>query len=306
MNGQTSQSVPLILVGGITLMLMLAGCVADLVLLSAGRKRLKKQVAAGARQMAGARFSMPVLMRYTAALFLSFATGMVVLSLIYPLFPDIDPHAANIFIQGLTLHGAVIVLTLIYLRRHGSGVENCFGIRRHSLGKDILAGIFFLLASLPGIIIFSMLYRWLLHALGQSLEPQDILQQLMQEHYSLLTRICFFVLAVVVAPVAEEIVFRGVLFRLISRRFGLLVGMLFSALLFTLIHMHLASFMPIFVLAVALSFFYALTGSLLVPITMHALFNALGLLAFYAVKLSDGFLGLTGSDCSTGLQYFFG
>jgi membrane protease YdiL (CAAX protease family) len=39
-------------------------------------------------------------------------------------------------------------------------------------------------------------------------------------------------------------------------------------------HMHLPSVAPLFVFALGLGLSYELTGSLLVPITMHALFNA--------------------------------
>jgi membrane protease YdiL (CAAX protease family) len=43
---------------------------------------------------------------------------------------------------------------------------------------------------------------------------------------------------------------------------------------FAVTHLHVPSLGPLFALAVGLGLSYELTGSLLVPITMHALFNA--------------------------------
>ena len=56
---------------------------------------------------------------------------------------------------------------------------------------------------------------------------------------------------------------------------GVTVGILFNAALFAAIHTHLPSFGPLFVLAVCLTLAYEWTGSIFVPITMHALFNSL-------------------------------
>jgi membrane protease YdiL (CAAX protease family) len=50
--------------------------------------------------------------------------------------------------------------------------------------------------------------------------------------------------------------------------------MLIVSAIFALSHAHLPSLVPLFALAIGLALAYELTGSLLVPIGMHALFNA--------------------------------
>ena len=81
--------------------------------------------------------------------------------------------------------------------------------------------------------------------------------------------------AVFVAPVLEEFIFRGYLYAVVRRYAGMTLGIIVNATLFAAIHTHLPSFGGLFALAVCLTLAYEWTGSIFVPITMHALFNAI-------------------------------
>ena len=87
------------------------------------------------------------------------------------------------------------------------------------------------------------------------------------------------IMTVVVAPVAEEVLFRGVLFRAMAARLGLWVGAVLSSAVFAVIHFEILFSQPIalaglFVVGLLLAFAYHLTGSIVVPILGHAVFNA--------------------------------
>jgi uncharacterized protein len=86
---------------------------------------------------------------------------------------------------------------------------------------------------------------------------------------------------VVIAPISEEFVFRGFLYGVLKRYAGGISALFFCGLLFALIHMHIPSLVPLFVLGCVLTFAYELSGSLLVPMTMHALFNTLTLVQVF-------------------------
>jgi CAAX protease family protein len=83
----------------------------------------------------------------------------------------------------------------------------------------------------------------------------------------------------VVAPVAEEFIFRFFLYGVIRRYLGRSIGLIVSALLFAAVHVHLPSFAPLFALGICFTLAYEWSGSLLVSMTMHAIFNAITLLA---------------------------
>ena len=82
----------------------------------------------------------------------------------------------------------------------------------------------------------------------------------------------------VLAPVCEEFLFRGFFYAVGKRYLGPLASGFASALLFAAIHQSLTAFAGLFVLAVCLTLAYERTGSLLVPIGMHALYNFTSLL----------------------------
>lgn len=85
-----------------------------------------------------------------------------------------------------------------------------------------------------------------------------------------------FVLAVVVAPVIEEIFFRGVLFRGLRSRMGLGGAAAFSAFVFASLHPTLPSgFLPIFTLGMVLAVLREKTGSLYPGMIAHALNNGI-------------------------------
>ena len=75
----------------------------------------------------------------------------------------------------------------------------------------------------------------------------------------------------------EEFLFRFFLYGVFKRYFGRFVGIIFSALLFAAAHAHFPSFVPLFVLGSCFAIAYEWSGSILVPMTMHSLFNSLTL-----------------------------
>jgi membrane protease YdiL (CAAX protease family) len=87
----------------------------------------------------------------------------------------------------------------------------------------------------------------------------------------------------VLAPLAEEIFFRGYVFRAMSARKGYARGLVYSSMLFGLVHFNLAAFLPLTVGAVLLAVSYRRSGSLWTPIVAHALNNAFAftLLTFF-------------------------
>lgn len=88
---------------------------------------------------------------------------------------------------------------------------------------------------------------------------------------------------IVVAPVAEELFFRGVAYNAWLRERGPRFALYGSAALFAVIHTSLFALVPIFALGVALGLLYRRTGSLVAAMAMHAGFNAISV----AITLLD-------------------
>jgi membrane protease YdiL (CAAX protease family) len=96
--------------------------------------------------------------------------------------------------------------------------------------------------------------------------------------------------AVVLAPVGEELFFRGVLFRSIRDHRGFWAGALASSAAFGLIHympgpaLDSLLLMTVMVFTgVGMSYIYERRGSIVAPIAAHMAFNAIGLVLIYGL-----------------------
>ena len=80
------------------------------------------------------------------------------------------------------------------------------------------------------------------------------------------------VLAVVLAPLCEEFIFRGLVFGGLRRSTGLLPAMVLSAALFAIVHPPV-SMLPVFALGLCTAWVYERSKGLLAPMLVHAVYN---------------------------------
>jgi membrane protease YdiL (CAAX protease family) len=124
------------------------------------------------------------------------------------------------------------------------------------------------------VFVISAALEWVLRRLGQQIGGQQLA-------VDLLGNVPFAVGIVgvaVVAPIAEELFFRGVTLNAWEREYGPRRGLWGSALLFTAIHVPDGGIFivpPILILAVVLGITYQRTRSLPMVIGIHAAFNAI-------------------------------
>lgn len=138
--------------------------------------------------------------------------------------------------------------------------------------KVLVAGATAVLVALPLVLAASLVWSALIKALALPQEPQDLVGIFARTESpwvfsGLVVMVCLL------APVAEELMFRGILYRYVRQRFGRAVGLAVTPVLFSLLHFNWASFASLAALATVLSLAYEKTGDLRVPIVAHGLFN---------------------------------
>ncbi len=186
------------------------------------------------------------------------------------------PHEGTLLIiQGLTLDLAGLGGMAWLIRSRGWHWRETFGLAPLS-PKLIQYGLFFYLTLIPFILMSSIVYQGILSAKGYPPNLQDI-ALLLAGDYPFWVRSLIFGFAIVVAPIFEECLFRGMLLPLAVRKFGLGTGIFLVSFLFAAIHVHLPSFIPLLIIAAGFSLAYLYTQSLWVPIIMHGLFNGVNL-----------------------------
>ncbi len=180
--------------------------------------------------------------------------------------------------QSVFTHWAAVFIIIWVMGKCGIRWIPGFFYREWRWHQDIGRGLMAYLAAMPFILLYAALYQLWLQARGYEPELQDAMR-IYAELPAGGVRIYFVFLALVLAPVAEELLFRGVLLPALSRRFGIGTAIVVSSVLFALMHMHVPGLVPLFMLSIALSVAYIYTQSVIVPIVMHMVFNAVSLTA---------------------------
>src|SRR5229473_4332652 len=160
-----------------------------------------------------------------------------------------------------------------FLKLRRLDLDSLGGFSRISFLRAASTGTILLLAAYPLIALAEAIVQ---HFFGTGSSKQGIVD-LFNESHTLQQRIMIIILAVAVAPVAEEFIFRFFLYGVLKRYLGPALGIVLNALLFAAVHAHLPSFAPLFVLGICFTLAYEWSGSILVSMTMHSLFNSLTL-----------------------------
>ncbi len=147
------------------------------------------------------------------------------------------------------------------------------------------------LMCLPLIWIASLIWTHLLTALEaagaiDAFEPQALIT-LFQDGGDPIAISLLVALAILLAPIVEEIVFRGCVYRFLKSQTTLLPAQILSGCVFSFMHWNLMSFVPLVIVGVFLARVYEKSGNLMVAIWFHAFFNAFSLLMLFITGLSE-------------------
>lgn len=196
--------------------------------------------------------------------------------------PEGSASALSVLVAVLSFQGAACVLVSRFLREHAISWADAFGFRvgwKRALVFGLMGAIAFLGAGL----LLQSASLWILDRLHIDAREQTIVEVL-QNSAALSSRVLLGVAAIVLAPLAEELLFRGILYPSIKQAGHPRAALWGTSLAFAAIHVNLATFLPLLLLALVLTWLYETTGNLLAPITAHSLFNTLNFVLLYVVE----------------------
>ena len=194
--------------------------------------------------------------------------------------------AANITVLPVAIFVSIIVWFQVNHRVYRSPVwlADTFGFNRNNTGRCLMLGLVTGLGLVLISMVLALLTSQLIQAFGDQVEPQKLVTLIAEESAkkeNIPTLIFFVVMAVVVAPIAEELLFRGILYPAIKQIGYPRLAAIGTAFLFALFHVNLLTFASLTVVALGLIALYEFTDNLLAPITAHAVFNASNLIMLF-------------------------
>jgi membrane protease YdiL (CAAX protease family) len=201
----------------------------------------------------------------------------------FPLNPE-SPYAvpgdwvAELFIVML-LVGATIHIAVGERQGHLRDL----GIRGKFLG-GIAIGLTAFLAVQPFLGLVAALEERAAHrGWIPQIPVQEVLQAIAKTRSGWVLWLAAIV-AVVAAPISEELLFRGFLQPALGRWTGRRLAIILSAAFFAAAHMDLYAMPMLLVLGIALAYVYDRTQSLVAPVALHMAFNSTSLLSVFAFR----------------------
>jgi membrane protease YdiL (CAAX protease family) len=200
----------------------------------------------------------------------------------------------------LFVGGAIAVFSLYHYSTLFSFIASSFSaifvlfFLTHSLGKsiwfdqfcpkDFLTGVFAWFWVYPAVLVISRLFSLTIYFFSSKYEgiTQVPIEWLKEQSNSPVTLSLAVIQIVLIAPLVEEFLFRGILQRFLRRHLGKVWSWLVTAILFAFVHIRTSQgisnieiFVSLFTLSFFLSILFERTRSLLSPIGLHLTFNAI-------------------------------
>jgi membrane protease YdiL (CAAX protease family) len=186
-----------------------------------------------------------------------------------------QPLTPEIVRGGLMMYCMMLALLLAFVTYRGFSVVQVFGLAPRDWLRVLGWSVGCFVLTLPLVFICERLPE----LFGRSASESDEHIQYLLGSLPAGDKAMMIVLAVLVAPLFEEFVFRGVLYGVMRKGFGQIAAMASSALLFAGVHNNIPAIPAYFVLSIGFTLAYERTGSLWAPIVMHMLFNSVSVIA---------------------------
>ena len=178
--------------------------------------------------------------------------------------------------------GAIVTIAVMMFLAHFHFARRLkgFGLNIRTIVNDFFMGFVNLLAAWPimmAAITLTMLVAELIWGPGYEMQQHQQLE-LITEYTQLPLRIMIVFVAVIIAPLLEEMLFRGFVQTTIRSFFNIRnnawPAIAASSVFFAIMHENPGHWPALFVLGVCLGYSYEKSGSLFRPIFIHLFFNA--------------------------------
>lgn len=195
---------------------------------------------------------------------------------------------SSFLFTGATSLAALLLIVPAVRLRLGQNARKSLGLRRLRTVECLLI----VAAVLPLAVVSDQIYRWgaqLIAALRPPLQGLEAMSQLdtvkLIQRQAATTSYPIVLVAIALGPaIGEELVFRGLIGRGLTARWGMWGGALLTSLLFAAAHGTPAHALATLPIGMCLHYAYFVSGNLWAPILLHALINtvAITLMKFQA------------------------
>jgi membrane protease YdiL (CAAX protease family) len=203
---------------------------------------------------------------------LVFGAGAISVEAYKFVFKTEEIAEAHEFLFGFPMHLAIIFSLLGFFKYFNLSEDVPLNPVRYGIFSLAGKAFYYFLAVLPLLMIGSFLWPFVLDFFNLPADPQDLVKQVDGMTFSP-TFLLIVLLAVIIAPLSEEFLFRAFLYRGLKSYMSPNLSAVASSLVFACMHFNWLSLLPLFILGIWLCRSYEKSGNIWVPIILHGLFN---------------------------------
>ena len=192
-------------------------------------------------------------------------------------------------IISVSIQLGILALLIIYLGSRRTEILFGKSPTLQSVTQDVTIGVLLLILAFPLVMILIGFAEMLIQHFSPGVLPDQEAIRIMKQSLSYLPSfITMTVSAVLVAPLIEEFVFRGILQSFLRNYLGPIGSILISSFIFALFHFstrqglgNISLIITLFFLALYLGFAYEKQRSLVASFTLHMLFNGINIVRLF-------------------------
>lgn len=197
----------------------------------------------------------------------------------------------NIYYFSLIGSASLIILSLWFIKKVCGRPLKDIGLTKERLLRNILIGIMFIVP----VLFLEYVAEEAFIKIGEIIAPSQAehLRELQDmEHKGsidiwptatdeYIRFVGVTLLVVILGPIGEEILFRGMIYTSLRQRRGKLASLILSSIFFALVHGQFIHLFPIFLIALILAYLYEHTNSIVSSITLHVSVNLFFMIILY-------------------------
>ena len=218
---------------------------------------------------------------------LAVLVGLVIPGFIFSVLPFSEGQIASSVNPLLTslvmilMEGVLIFLAWTFTVRKYHASWRQLGLNDFDLLRSLIHGVLWLIA----LRIFVAVYALIAQSIFNFKPSFDLVQGIPDMFGSGIGGLILAILVVsLVAPVAEELFFRGFIYSALRNRFGVGKGIMISAVIFAFFHSRAWLIIPVTAMGAVLAFLYEREKSIGPAIVLHALNNLSSIILIYVLK----------------------
>lgn len=180
---------------------------------------------------------------------------------------------ASMIIITLAFHGATLIWIKFFLSGENISWAEAFGFNSPRRFRALGLAVISVILVLPVAWGLQQLSAGLMDSIHLNPVPQQVVEEIRKAGVSPYQQIYLALVALIAAPIVEEMLFRGILYPTIKQAGFPKLALWGNSILFALTHQNIPAFLPLIFFAMILTLLYEDTGNLLAPIVAHSFFN---------------------------------